>query len=173
MKSQIHLTHQQFCDLLIADPEEAGHEIDRLSEHLRECPACADEFAALCQPIENFRSATTAWANHNSIRRSGTSSAGSNTVSHLTGWVLATATLAVAIIVPIAIHEHNSASRLVRNAATATSNRTNYPSTTIGDEALLEEIDQTVSSSIPSPMEPLADPTAGRSNKTDSRSRKN
>ena len=44
-------------------------------------------------------------------------------------------------------------------------------STTIGDEALLEEVNQTVSSSIPTPMQPLADPTATDGNQNNSNSR--
>jgi hypothetical protein len=35
------------------------------------------------------------------------------------------------------------------------------PHTTESDEALLEDVDQTLSADVPSPMEPLADPTAG------------
>jgi hypothetical protein len=35
------------------------------------------------------------------------------------------------------------------------------PHTAESDEALLEDIDQKVSADVPSPMEPLADPTAG------------
>ncbi len=72
MSPHIHLTHQQLCDLLIATPEETSPQLERLREHLRDCPACADEFASIRQPLERFHSATTAWAGHNAASRSWT-----------------------------------------------------------------------------------------------------
>jgi hypothetical protein len=41
------------------------------------------------------------------------------------------------------------------------------------DEALLADIDQKVSADVPSPMEPLADPTAGSSTTSTSDQRNN
>jgi predicted anti-sigma-YlaC factor YlaD len=171
MNSQSHLTHKQLCDLLIADPEGTEPELAHLDHHLRHCPDCMDEYAALCLPLENFRCATTAWASHSAAARSWAPATRSKSVGHLVGWILATAALALAVIVPITVHEH-TASR-IRSMAIATSHQLNRPSITLGDEALLEEVDQTVSSSIPSPMQPLADPTGARTSQTDSSSRKN
>jgi hypothetical protein len=173
MSPPVHLTHQQLCDLLIATPEETSPQLERLREHLRDCPACADEFASIRQPLARFHSATTAWAGHNAATRSWTLPAPPAPIPlapfrRRAGWLLAAATLLLAAGVPFAIHHHSSS-----NPAHPVAAATSQPSNPIGDEALLEEVNQTLSSSIPSPMQPLADPTAGRFNQTDSTSRKN
>ncbi|RZU42660.1 hypothetical protein [Edaphobacter modestus] len=173
MSPHIHLTHQQLCDLLIATPEETSPQLERLREHLRDCPACADEFASIRQPLARFHSATTAWAGHNAASRSWTlpplpASFPFAPFRRRAGWLLATAALLLAAAIPFAIRDHSSS-----NPAHPVTAATSQPSNPIGDEALLEEVNQTLSSSIPSPMQPLADPTAGRFNQTDSISRKN
>jgi hypothetical protein len=78
------------------------------------------------------------------------------------------AALLLAAAIPIALRDLQS-SRPAHTATVASS----QSSSLIGDEALLEEVDQTLSSPIPSPMQPLADPTAGRSSQIDSTPRKN
>lgn len=177
MSPHIHLTHQQLCDLLIATPQETSPELKRLREHLRDCSVCADEFASIRQPLERFHSATTAWASHNAAHRSWTLAALPASLPFAlfrrrAGWLLATATFLVAAAVPFAIHNHSS-SNPAPPITTANSQSHSRPTTPIGDEALLEEVNQTLSSSIPTPMQPLADPTAGRFSQTDSTSRKN
>jgi hypothetical protein len=167
-----HLTHQQLCDLLIAGPYEISPELQPLRDHLRSCTECSKELDSLRQPLQNFRAATTAWASHNSANRSLTLPLRSHSFG-AAGWMLAAAALLLALLVPVALHERHSSASAARNTAVAPSNSSVHSSSTIGDEALLEAIDQTVSSSVPTPMEPLADPTAGRSTQTDSTPRKN
>jgi hypothetical protein len=80
----------------------------------------------------------------------------------------ATAAAALAIAVPLTLHQldKNAQEKAVTVAPAAHSGGTPSQS----DEALLEEISQTVSYSVPAPMQPLADPTA---NQTSSTQRKN
>lgn len=172
MSLQNHLTHHQLSEVLIASAQETSPELDLFREHLRGCPACADKLISLRKPIALFRTTTTAWADQISASRSwapmALPAATRPTYSrNLAGWMLAAALLLAAAI-PIALHNHQS-STPARTATTASS----QPSSLIGDEALLEEVDQTLSSPIPSPMQPLADPTAGRSSQIDSTPRKN
>jgi hypothetical protein len=77
------------------------------------------------------------------------------------------AVLLLAAALPFTLHRHQTVA--VAPNPTAQIKQTDR----IGDEALLEEVDQTLSSSIPTPMQPLADPTAGRSSQIDSTPRKN
>jgi len=176
-----HLTHEQLCDLLLAkhapDTSESSGHIELLREHLRDCHLCSAEFASLSQSLATFRSTADAWAT-----REWTSRPASPTLLHhapartastaraLMGpalWAAATA-LVVAITLPLTLHRDQPAAPKTPALAVVTT----QPGTSQSDEALLEEIDQTLSSPIPSPMQPLDDPTAGRHNQPDTQ-RKN
>jgi len=172
MNSTIHLTQQQFCDLLIAAPSETSPELERLREHVLRCPKCAEEVAPLRQPLENFRSSVTAWAGHNAADRLWkTPATRSHMFGSFSGWMLAAAVLILLAILPVLAHHHDSPST-ANNAKISAPDSSNASSTSAGDEALLEAVDQTVSSSIPAPMQPLADPT-GSASQIDSTPRKN
>jgi hypothetical protein len=85
--------------------------------------------------------------------------------------MLTAAALLLAAVIPLAFHDHPSTPT---HTGIATNSQLHAkPSTPTGDEALLEEVNQTLSSPIPTPMQPLADPTAGRSSQIDSTPRKN
>lgn len=170
MNSNAHLTEQQFYDLLIADPTESSLEFQHLREHLLRCPECAAELASLRQPLADFRSSVTAWAGHHSANRSWTRPSHSSPFGTLSIWLLAAAALILLIALPFAIH-HDSPAIATHDATLSTTHSSAASSTTIGDEALLEEVNQTVSSSIPAPMQPLADPTATDGNQNNSNSR--
>jgi hypothetical protein len=170
MNSTVHLTEQQFYDLLIAAPSETSPELERLRDHLLRCPECTAELSRFCRPLADFRSSVTAWASHHSDRRSWTRASHSNPFGTLSAWLLGAAALILLIALPFATHH---GSRTIA-AHDATHSRTQAPaasSTVVGDEALLEEIDQTLSSSVPAPMQPLADPTGTTGSKIDSTSR--
>lgn len=172
MNSTIHLTQQQFCDLLIAAPSETSPELERLRDHLQRCPKCAEELASLRHPLENFRSSVTAWASHNAASRLWkTPAARPHMFGSFSSWMLAAAALILLTILPVVAHHHDSPST-GNHARSAVPGSSYASSTSTGDEALLEAVDQTVSSSIPTPMQPLADPT-GSTSQIDSTSRKN
>ena len=173
--SHNHLTHEQLCDLLLANsqlPEPQAH-------HLRVCSHCAAEYASLRQSLSSFRSTTVAWASHASAHRSWSSPAPristppsmwSRLAERLSTppvlWASA-AVLLLAAAVPFTLHRHQTVPVAPHPPAQV------QQVDRIGDEALLEEVDQTLSSPIPAPMQPLADPTAGRSSQIDSTPRKN
>jgi hypothetical protein len=169
MNPTIHLTEQQFSDLLIAFTSENSPELKHLRDHLSRCPECAAELASLRQPLGDFRSSVTAWADHHSANCSWTPASHTSSFGTLSAWLLAAAALILLIALPFATHHK---SQTVANVdATHSDTKASAATTTSGDEALLDEVDQTVSSSIPAPMQPLADPTATGGNQNNSNSR--
>jgi hypothetical protein len=172
-----HLTHEQLCDLLVAPAapalEEAGH-LEMLRDHLNTCQQCSAEFASLNQTLATFRSTTTAWTAHlwTQQRASGSiqpyRQPPPSRILTLPALWTAAAAVAIAATISLSMHREKPAQpRTAQVTATTTESRT-----TTSDEALLEEVDATLSSSIPSPMQPLDDPTAGRLNQTNNQ-RKN
>jgi len=180
MRLRTHLTHKQLSELLLAEPEETSPRLAELRGHLRTCPVCAAEIASLQQSLSRFRSATIAWAGHASASRSwlapglapalgSVEPAASRSRFRPILWAAAAVLLATAI--PFALHGHRSGYK--SGAPQPAAEVHIQQSSPVTDEALLEEIDQTLSSSIPTPMQPLADPTAGHSSQIDSTPRKN
>jgi len=185
LKPHRHLTHRQLCDVLLADSQETSPRREQMREHLRDCPLCAAELASLRQPLSLFRSATTAWASHTSASCSRTLPAlpdslqsplrdgiSGRRLSRPVVWASAAALLFAAAI-PLTLHEHRTSYAPTQETVVPGGHPCSRQIDRVGDEALLEEIDQTLSSPVPTPMQPLADPTAGRSNQIDSTPRKN
>lgn len=172
-----HLTHEQLCNLLLGDTSPSLQQ----AEHLRICSHCAAEYNSLRESISLFRSTTIAWAGHVSANRTWSSpirllSTAPPRRNRLVELLLtqpvlwaSAAMLLIASAVPFALHHHQEPTTAAHSNPPAQAR----PIDRIGDEALLEEVDQTLSSSIPTPMQPLADPTAGRSSQIDSTPRKN
>jgi anti-sigma factor RsiW len=172
-----HLTHEQLCDLLLENHPPSVHQV----EHLRSCSRCAAEYNSLRESISLFRSTTIAWASHVSASRSWPSPIRllATATARRSDWAgrlltqpvlwAAAAMLLIASAVPLALHHPQEPAAAVQSNPPAQVRPIDH----IGDEALLEEVDQTLSSSIPAPMQPLADPTAGRSSQIDSTPRKN
>jgi hypothetical protein len=162
-----HLNHEQICDILLAETGQSSSDspasgVDAHRDHLRDCLICASELELLRQSISLFRASSIAYTdrelrprrlptpfvslnlNKASSRRHGT---------HSLLW--AAAALALAIGVPLGLHRHGSAP--LPSASIAVS----APAQSIeSDEALLEGINQDLSTAVPSPMQALADPTA-------------
>lgn len=162
----LHLTHEQLCDLILADsslPSESEFEnglrlnSDVVQEHLHACPVCSAELTSLRDSLSHFRNASISFASReyaqNYARRSSIAPPHSY-LSQPLYWAAA-AVLLVAALFPLSMHREHTVS-----PATATVLSV-HPQTTESDEALLADIDRTVSADVPSPMEPLADPTAG------------
>jgi hypothetical protein len=158
-----HLTHEQLCDLLVIEPAPDLHEagrLDQLEEHLRDCEHCSAQLASLSQSLADFRSTTKAWASHEWTSQQANSRSlhplRPTRVLTLPALWAAAAALVIAAMLPLTQHHNAPPAPAPQAAAIATQTPANQ-----SDEALLEEIDQTLSSSIPSPMQPLNDPTAG------------
>lgn len=176
-----HLTHEQLCDLLLSGHSRdawilSSPELDAARNHIQTCEACAEEFATLTASMQLFRSTANAWS---SQQWSDRLLAQSNTLKPVASgsrfgglfprpllWA-ASAALAIAIAAPFALHRTDAADS--GDASIGVQPAHGRSAVMQSDEALLEEINQTLSSSVPSPMQPLADPTrhAGNLQKKD------
>jgi hypothetical protein len=162
----LHLTHEQLCDVLLADSSlqspGADGDTDVVEQHLQACLICSAELKSLRDSLSHFRDASVAYSRqefaHNYARRSSIAPP-HNVLSQPLYWAAA-AVLFVAALFPITLHQQQSAARSAARAVAASSQ------TAESDEALLADIDQKVSADVPSPMEPLADPTDGTTSVT-------
>jgi hypothetical protein len=168
----LHLTHEQLCDLILADvslqPEgeswnDLKPESDVVQEHLRACLVCSAELRSLRDSLSHFRDASVSYARqefaHSHAQRSSIAPPHSF-LSQPLYWAAA-AVVFVAALFPLSMHRHRPAPAVIGTTATSPSRQT-----TESDEALLADIDQKLSADVPSPMEPLADPTAGANSTT-------
>jgi hypothetical protein len=182
-----HLNHEQLCDLLIADraTEAFTPELDRSREHVRNCHLCADELASLSQSLTLFRSTADAWAQHEWNSQTAYVHRSLRPASSDTGifsrfrfalrpavWSAAAAALVLAAAIPMTVHHLSSSAPGITATVPAASTRAAAPDAK-SDEALLDEINQTLSSSVPTPMQALADPTASGNNQSNNATRKN
>jgi hypothetical protein len=162
----LHLTHEQLCDLILADlslqPEgeswnDLKAESDVVQEHLRACLICSAELRSLRDSLSHFRDASVSYARQEFAQSYAQRSSIAPPHSFLSQplyWTAA-AVVFVAALFPLSMHRQ-------RPAPPASSTL----QTTESDEALLADIDQKLSADVPSPMAPLADPTAGTTSTT-------
>ncbi len=169
----IHLTHEQLCDLILADSSlsldgescnSSWGKSDVVQAHLQACPVCSAELRSLRDSLSHFRNASISYARQEFAQSYAHRSSITPPHSYLSQplyWTAA-AVIFVAALFPLSMHKQHPAS-----LATATT--TSAPSqTNESDEALLTDIDQKLSADVPSPMAPLADPTAGTISTTSS-----
>jgi hypothetical protein len=166
----LHLSHEQLCDLILADlslqPEgecrnELKAESDVVQEHLRACLVCSAELRSLRDSLSHFRDASVSYARQEFAQSYAQRSSIAPPHSFLSQplyWTAA-AVVFVAALFPLSMHRQHSAPPVARTTASSLQ-------TTESDEALLADIDQKLSADVPSPMAPLADPTAGASSTT-------
>jgi hypothetical protein len=153
----LHLTHEQLCDVILADsslPREGTSTI--VQDHLHACLHCSAELESLRASLSLFREASISYAGQQFVRscmKTGSIAPPPHFLAQPLYWAAA-AVLLVAASFPINLYrqQHHPLP-----AATAVPT----PHIIVSNEALLEEVDQTLSADVPSPMEPLADPTAG------------
>src|SRR5277367_6981822 len=153
----LHLTHEQLCDLILADSSlRPNDDSDVVEQHLQACLICSAELKSLRDSLSHFRDASVAYARQEFAQSYAQRSSIAPPHSYLSQplyWAAA-AVLFVAALFPITLHQQHSAAI---SAAKATAAASQVES----DEALLTDIDQKISADVPSPMEPLADPTDG------------
>jgi hypothetical protein len=153
----LHLTHEQLCDVILADssvPREGTSTI--VHDHLKACLHCSAELESLRASLSLFREASTAYAGQQFVRscmKRGSIAPPQHLLTQPLYWAAA-AVLLVAASFPLNLYRQQQHPAPAAPAVVA-------PHTTESDEALLEDVDQTLSADVPSPMEPLADPTAG------------
>jgi hypothetical protein len=169
MNLHLHLTHEQLCDLLLADSSQQPEDQSGVvQDHLRACLICSAELKNLRDSLSRFRDASISYASQQSAQLSARRSSIAPPQHYLTQplyWAAAAA-IVVAAIFPLSMNRQRAAAPIAAQttfAAGQAGQTTQARQTRESDEALLEDIDQELSADVPSPMEPLADPTAGAS----------
>ncbi len=158
-----HLTHEQLCDIVLAtSPHPLSSESIALQNHLRACAACAAELTDLQASLALFRDTAISYADREYMRSSAQHASILPSHRHLSRPALwaAAAAVFVAAILPFSLHRQRQSS------LPSTPTSASAPHTAESDEALLEDINEELSAPVPSPMQPLADPTAGANTAT-------
>jgi len=172
----LHLTHEQLCDLILADsslPFEGNsqNDSDVVQAHLRACLLCSAELRNLRDSLSHFRDASTAYARQEFAQSYAQRSSIAPPHSYLSQPLYWTAAVVVfvAALFPLSMHRQRAIAPVTATAVSASPQTTESES----DDALLADIDQKVSADVPSPMEPLADPTAGAASTTSTSNQRN
>jgi hypothetical protein len=163
-----HLTHEQLCDLVIVEPGISNSASEAAHDHLRACLLCTAELQNLRASLSLFRNATHSFARQQYVRptvNKASIAPPPGYLSHVLYWAAA-ALVALALALPVGLHRQHSHVP-PPSAAVVT------PQTTESDEALLEGIAQDLSTDVPSPMRPLAAPTASTATQLTFDQRKN
>jgi hypothetical protein len=153
----LHLTHEQLCDVLLADSSQQSvddRDTDVVGQHLQACLICSAELKSLRDSLSHFRDASVAYSRQQfaqSYAQRSSIAPPHSVLSQPLYWAAA-AVIFVAALFPITLHRQSAAREAVKAAAVAAQSAES-------DEALLSDIDQKVSADVPSPMQPLADPT--------------
>jgi hypothetical protein len=157
----IHLTHEQLFDLILADsslPHEAKFESslqnsDVVHAHLQACLICSAELKSLRDSLSHFRDASVAYSRHEFAQSYAQRSIAPphSYLSQPLYWAAAVVVF-VAALFPLSLRQ-NIPNTHVNTTATSASSRAAE-----SDEALLADIDQKLSADVPSPMNPLVDP---------------
>ena len=150
-----HLTHEQLCDMILArSPHPLSSDFAALQHHLGSCPSCTAELASLRTSLALLRETSTSYAQQQLTqpRVNSTRTLPRNLFQPI--YWAAAAILCIAAVLPITLH------RQTPYAPAASTSTTKPANLAQSDEALLEEINQEIAAPIPSPMQPLADPTA-------------
>jgi hypothetical protein len=165
----LHLTHEQLCDLILADSslqpegEFSNPDSDVVHAHLRACLICSAELSSLRDSLSHFRVASVSYARQefaqSYARRSSSIAPPHSFLSQPLYWTAAVLVF-VAALFPLSMHRQRPVS------GGATSIASSPSQTSESDAALLADIDQAISADVPAPMQPLADPTAGTTSTT-------
>jgi hypothetical protein len=143
----MHLTSEEMESTLSGRPSE------ETKRHLGDCAQCAGELAAVREVFGNLRRATAASAEYH---RRFVSTVGARRVPRI-AWALATAMLFVAAVTPVAVHYRKAPVAVQGGAATGSD-------ATISDEALLDGVQNDLSTSVPASMLPLAGTSTSTTN---------
>ena len=141
-----HLTSEQMAEVL------AGRTDRVVAHHLKSCTWCAEEIATLSAMLGEMRSSATEVA---ARQRSVAILPVRRAVSGL-AWAGAVAALLVAGLMPLALHHRGGAPVAPAKAMVE-------PGAQVSDEALLNSIQNDLSSSVPESMTPLTGKESSRS----------
>jgi len=161
-----HLTHQQICDLLFASQSGAADanldsEYEAHQQHLDACLICASELSLLQTSVSGFRDVSIALADRALARqtRSSLLSTRQSSSYFTPAFFWAATGILFAAVLPIGLlHQDLNPFLKPHSVAPAATASSVAPVHTVeSDEALLEDINQDLSASVPSAMQPLAD----------------
>lgn len=149
-----HLAPTDFADALISGgavlPTDAV-----AAEHLRGCAACSADLAELDESLVLFRSAVSSFAEREPAGLRPWAQQQGRPFLGRAAW-LSLAAVLLAAALPRALHLWPTSAPSARAAR--------VPTQAESDEALLREIDHDIAAPVPSPMQPLADPTSSAVN---------
>lgn len=159
LSSTPHLTEAQFGELLAAPARTADSALSPAEAHVRACEQCAAELDALRESLALFRAATTSFAANQLREAPPVVLPARPVVSHaLRSMVLAcAAALVLAAFVPMQVLHQRSQEAARRAASADTTPRIQHYATE-SNEALLNDVDQAASASVPDAMQSLANP---------------
>jgi anti-sigma factor RsiW len=149
-----HLSSEQLERVLAGRP---SHEV---SQHLGKCARCVEDVASMRAVLGNFRSAASSSAEHHLKFAAPVATAR----VPRTAWVLASVVLFAGIATPFAVRRQPVSPVVVGVSTQA------LPA--ISDEALLNNVQNDLSASVPESLLPLADTSTNAVNSTDEK-RKN
>jgi len=158
-----HLTEVQFGELLDGTKDNVVNKTDRAlspaEEHLLTCAQCATELATLREALVLFREVSTAYAESElrNIPRVELPARRARMFTLRPAYFAAAAALLLASFIPIQML-HQRAQKAAQQAASATAatNFERYASES--NEALLDDVNNAASASVPDSMQALADP---------------
>lgn len=145
-----HLTEAQLCDLLSTTPESASADA-----HLAECSLCANEFSTLRQSLSSFRLAASNYSLLHTPPRPVVGTTVQRSFFAVPRLVWAGALAAVLAVTGVTVSNLHKPAAVTPNVTTAT---TGQP---VSDEALLQDIDSDLSTSVPPSLQPLDTTSAG------------
>ena len=156
-----HLSEAQFGELLAAPAKAAASALTPAEAHVLTCHQCAAELANLRESLALFREATTSFAIDQLRQMPPVVLPARRVVSPaLRSIVLAcAAALVLAAFVPMQVL-HQRSQEAARRAASANAAPRIQHYAAESNEALLDDVDQAASASVPDAMQPLANPAA-------------
>jgi len=178
---RFHLTHEQLSDVLLEDAstlELSASANDAVHEHLSTCLICSGELASLRQAFSSFRDTSIALASRELLRASlhpaTPDPAAKRNFFHQPGyWAAGVAAALLLAVLPLGMHHPQPTPA----TPAVTTQAQQQPARTVqsleSDEALLNDINQQLSASVPTSMQPLEDTSTSASNSPTTTQRNN
>jgi anti-sigma factor RsiW len=135
-----HLKPERMNDVLLGIAE------SETSAHLRECAQCRAEIEAMRRTLSSFRGAAIGWSEGTAVKVALPSQRRAPSIWSRSAWVLATATILLAVAISFSVRRGRS------NDTTA---RTDAQSQIARDNQLLADIQTEIGETTPGPLQPL------------------
>jgi hypothetical protein len=167
-----HLNHEQLCDVLLGSNSQCNDDSSAIlvahyeasQEHLRECLICASELDLMRSSVVGFHAASIAVAERELAQRPLRTPFAPIYSEHSRRYATpvffwATAALVFAALIPLGLL-NPKLSPLHKPQIISTQPVSTSDSQPDSDAALLDGIDEDLSAAVPTPMQPLAGPSA-------------